>query len=70
MKKSIGLMKNKSDGKIIKDFVGLIAETSSYLTYDEDESKKAKGTKTHVIKRKLRFEDYKICLKATLLERK
>ena len=32
--------------------------------------KKAKGTKKYVIKRKLKFEDYKNCLKATKLEKK
>ena len=32
--------------------------------------KKAKGTKECVIKRKLKFEDYKNCLEATQLENK
>ena len=31
-------------------------------------TKKAKGTKTFAIKRKLKFEDYKNCLEATQLE--
>ena len=33
-------------------------------------TKKAKGTKKYVIKRKFKFEDYKNCLKATKLEKK
>ena len=32
--------------------------------------KKAKGRKTSVIKRKLKFENYKNCLEATQLENK
>ena len=34
------------------------------------EDKKAKGTKTCVIKRKLKFENYKNCLYATQFEHK
>ena len=33
-------------------------------------TKKLKGTKRCVIKRKLKFENYKICLEATQLENK
>ena len=44
-KKIIGLMKDKSGGKIIIKFVGLRAETYSYLMDDGSEDKKAKGTK-------------------------
>ena len=39
----------------------------SYLTDNNDENKKAKGTKKCVIKRTLKFDDYKHCLEATQL---
>ena len=45
-------------------------KTYCYSTDDSDENKKSKGTKKHVIKRKLKFEDHKYCLKATQLENK
>ena len=51
-------------------FVGLREKTYSYLIDEGSEDKKAKGTKKHVIKRKLKFENYKNCLKATQLENK
>ena len=61
-KKVIGLMKDESGGKIIKEFIALRPKTYSYLTDDFKEDKKAKGTKKCVIKRKLKFNDYKGCL--------
>ena len=66
-KKVFGLMKDELGGKIIKEFVGLIAKTYSCLIDDDSKDKKAKGTKMFVIK-KLKFEDYKNCLEATQLE--
>ena len=51
-------------------FVGLRAETYSYLRDDGSKNKKVKGTKKCVIKRKLKFENYKNCLEATQLENK
>ena len=33
-------------------------------------TKKAKGTKKYIIKRKLKFEDYKNCLEAAQIENK
>ena len=54
-KKVIGLMKDRLDGKIKKQFVGLRAKTYSYLIDDVSEDKKAKDTKKCVIKRKLKF---------------
>ena len=61
-KKVIGLMKDKLGGKIMTEFVALRPKTYSYLTDDCKEDKKAKGTKKCVIKRKLKFDDYKYCL--------
>ena len=61
-KKVIGLMKDELGGKIMTEFVALRPETYSYLTDDCEEDKKAKGTKKCVIKRRLKFDDYKDCL--------
>ena len=44
------------------EFVALRPKTYSYLTYDCKEDKKVKGTKKCVIKRRLKFNDYKDCL--------
>ena len=51
-------------------FVGLRAKTFGYSIYDGSEDKKAKGTKKHVIKRKLKFKNYTNCLEATQLQNK
>ena len=40
-------------------FVGLRAKTYSYLIDDSSENEKAKHTKRCVIRRKLKFENYK-----------
>ena len=61
-KKVIGLMKDELGGKIITEFVALRPKTYSYLTDDFKEDKKAKGTENCVIKRELKFNDYKDCL--------
>ena len=61
-KKVIGLMKDELGGKIMTEFVALRPKTYSYLTDDCEEDKKAKGTKKCVIKRRLKFNDYKDCL--------
>ena len=61
-KKVIGLMKDELGGKIITEFVTLRPKTYSYLTDDGKEDKKAKGTKKYVIKRMIKFNDYKNCL--------
>ena len=61
-KKVIGLMKDELGGKIITEFVTLRPKTYSYLTDDGKEDKKAKGTKKGVIKKMIKFNDYKKCL--------
>ena len=61
-KKVIGLMKDELSGKIITEFVTLRPKTYSYLTDDGKENKKAKGTKKCVIKKMIKFNDYKKCL--------
>ena len=56
------LMKDELGGKIVTEFVALRPKTYSYLTNDCEEDKKAKGAKKCVIKRRLKFNDYKDCL--------
>ena len=58
-KKVIGLMKDELDGGIITEFVALRPKTYSYITDEFIEMKKAKGIKNCVIKKILKFEDYK-----------
>ena len=55
-------MKDEFEGKIMIEFVALRRKTYSYVMDDDSESKKAKGTKKCVIKRMLKFLDYKDCL--------
>ena len=61
-KKVIGLMKDELEEEIITEFVTLRPKTYSYLTDDSKEEKKAKGTKKCVIKKMIKFDDYKKCL--------
>ena len=61
-KKVIDLMKDELGETIIAEFVTLRPKTYSYLTDDGKEDKKAKGTKRCVIKKMIKFNDYKKCL--------
>ena len=61
-KKVIGLMKDELGGEIITEFVTLRPKTYSYLTDDSKEDKKTKGTKKCVIKKMIKFDDFKKCL--------
>ena len=61
-KKVIGLMKDEVGGKIMTEFICIQPKTYSYLMDDGGSDKKAKGTKKCVIKRRLKFNDYKDCL--------
>ena len=70
MKKLIDLMKDELGGQIMKEFVGLRTKTYSYLKDNNNEDKKAKGTKKCVIKRELKFQDYKNFLEAAQIENK
>ena len=69
-KKVVDVMKDELGGKIMKEFLGLRAETYSYLIDDGNEDKKGKGTKKCVLKTKLKFQDCKNCLEATQLKNK
>ena len=55
-------MKDELGDKIITEFVTLRPKTYSYLTDDDKEDKKAKGTKKCIIKRMIKFDGYKNCL--------
>ena len=57
-KKVIDSMKDELREKIITEFVALRPKTYSYLTDDDKNVKKAKGTKKCVIKRILKFNDH------------
>ena len=60
-KNAMDLIKDKLKGKIFKRFVALRSKTYSYLKDDDKNVKKVKGKK-YVIKRTLKFDDYKDCL--------
>ena len=61
-KKIIGLMKDELGGGIITEFIALRPKTYSYLTDNDKIDKKTKGTKKCVIKKMIKFDDYKKCL--------
>ena len=61
-KKVVGLMKDELGGCMITEFVELRPKAYSYKTNDRIELKKAKGTKQCLVKKMLRFNDYKNCL--------
>ena len=61
-KKIIGLMKDELGGEIITEFIALRPKTYSYLTDNDKIDKKAKGMKKCVIKKMIKFDDYKKCL--------
>ena len=52
-------MKDELGGKIMTEVAALRPKTYSYLMNDGNSDKKAKGTKKCVIKRILKFNDYK-----------
>ena len=55
-------MKDELGGEIITEFIDLIPKTYSYLTDNDKIDKKAKGTKKCMIKKMIKFDDYKKCL--------
>ena len=62
-KKVIGMMKDELGGKIMKEFFELRPKCYSYLKDDGKIDKKAKGTKTFVIKSLIMSDNYSECLK-------
>ena len=69
-KKVIRLMNNKLGKKVMTKFVGLRKKAYSYLIDGGSEDKKAKAMESCVIKRKLKFGNYKNYLETTHLENK
>ena len=63
-------MKDELGEKVMAKFAGLRPKMYCYLIDDGSEDKKSKGTKKCPIKRKLKFENYKIYLEALQLENK
>ena len=62
-KKTVGMFKDETGGKIIEEFVGLRAKLYSYKMHaSKKEEKKCKGVKKSVIEKNIRFDDYKKCL--------
>ena len=59
-KKVIGLMKDELGGKIMTEFVPLVAKMYAYRKIDREvEEKRCKGTKECVVSDGLTFDDYK-----------
>ena len=61
-KKATGLMKDQLGRKIKREFVALKSKTYSYSTDADKIVKKSQMNKKYVIKRILKFNDYKNCL--------
>ena len=59
-KKIFGLMKDELRGKMMTEFAAL--RPKIYLMDDGNSDKKAKGTRNCVLKRRLKFNDYRDCL--------
>jgi len=57
-KKVLGLMKDKNNGAIMAEFVGLRAKKVD----SKKDTKKAKGVKNNTIARTITFDDYTRCL--------
>ena len=61
-KKVIGKFKDEVAGRQITHFVGLRPKMYSFKIEDSNTTKKLKGIKKNVIKKKIEFEDYVECL--------
>ena len=55
-------MKDELGGKIMKEFVALRAKTYACKQICEIEGKRCKGVKKCVVKKTIKFDDYKECL--------
>ena len=64
-KEAVNLVKDELEWEIMKEIVGLRSKTCSYLRENNDELNIVKGTKTCVVKRKLKFQSYKECFKSS-----
>ena len=70
MKKVIGLMKDELSGKIMTKFARVRAKIYIYLIDDGSEDKKTKGRKKRVIKKQIKFKNYKTILQQLNLRMK
>ena len=61
-KKVLGMFKDETAGKNIKEFVGLRAKLYSYKMDEGEENKRCKGVKKQVVENTIAHEDYKTCL--------
>ena len=61
-KKVIGMFKDEAAGNQITHFVGLRPKLYDYKTEDKEEVTKCKGIKKSVVKKTLKFDNYKQCL--------
>ena len=61
-KKVLGMFKDGTAGKIIKEFVGLRAKLYSYKMDEGKENKRCKGIKKAVVEKSITHGDYKTCL--------
>ena len=55
-------MKDELGREIITEFIALRPKTYSYLTDNDKIDEKAKGTKKCIIKKMIKFDDYKKCI--------
>ena len=61
-KKVLGMFKDETAGKIIKEFVGLRSKLYSFKMEEGKENKRCKGVKRQVVENSITHEDYKTCL--------
>ena len=61
-KKVLGMFKDETAGKVIKEFVGLRAKLYSYKMDEGKENKRCKEIKKAVVEKSITHEDYKTCL--------
>ena len=61
-KKVLGMFKDETAGKCIKEFVGLRAKLYSFKMFEGKESKRCKGIKKRVVQKSITHENYKTCL--------
>ncbi|KAL6418635.1 hypothetical protein ACFW04_011923 [Cataglyphis niger] len=61
-KKVPGLMKDKNNGAIMTEFVGLRAKMYALRVNGKKDTKKVKGVKSNVVARTITFDDYTQCL--------
>ncbi|XP_072743627.1 uncharacterized protein [Anoplolepis gracilipes] len=61
-KKEPGLMKDKNNGMIMSEFIGLRAKMYALRVDGKKDTKKVKGIKSNVVARMITFDDYTRCL--------